>query len=237
MKKFIITFFTIVIVIFGIIMLRGMYLMTKVNSQPSSYIPEYKYVENLNGIGCLKIGMTSSEAKKALDSTYHSHEKKLSAIDKYAKIFKLVKPYREDTPLEYYPNYREYRTSLILAEDFIVDDIELYFWEDTLYRIHLHDARGDTKQIGDGLVIKYGDGLGHNKNEGYYEDQYHRWGNNNCITTYVGKTTSSSEGPRYFYDVEVITKDLDLPSKIKSYLETADSLWTVKRNAEKYKNL
>ena len=74
MKKFIITIFTIAIVILAIIILRGLFIMHKVNNQPSSYTPEYKYVENLNGLGCLKIGMTTSEVEKALDDMYLTYK-------------------------------------------------------------------------------------------------------------------------------------------------------------------
>ena len=246
MKKFIITAITIVIVVFAIALFRGMFLMNKVNNQPLSYTPKYKYVENLNGIGRLKIGMTSSEVKRRLDSVYLDHhglinKKRLSVVDsigiKYAKIFELVKPYKEEMPLEYYPNYREYRAQLILSEDFIVNEVELYFWSDTLYRIHFPNSKFETKQVGEGLLYKYGDGIGHNKKDGNNEDQLHRWGNDRCIVTYIGKTTYYSDGPRWFHDVEVITQDLNLTDKIETYLDNAEDAWQSEKNAAKYKNL
>lgn len=241
MKKLIISAIIVVTVAFAIITLRGMFIISKVSEQPASY----KYVENLNGIGCLKIGMTSSEVKIALDSMYNSYNNYLKShvdyIDgvrvKRKELLKLVKPYSDETPLENIPNYREYEATLIFSEDFAIDRIKTYFWSDTLYRIHVPNSQYKTKQVGEGLLFKYGDGIGHNRKDGNNEDQLHRWGNDKCIVTYTGRTTYYSDGPRWFYDVEVITTDLNLPSEVKAYLQAADSLWQAERDAAKYKNL
>lgn len=252
MKKFIVTFFTIVIVIFAFIMLRGMYLMNKVNSQPSSYIPKYKYVENLNGIGCLKIGMTSSEAGKALDSLYIAYsgylKKNFNNID-YVKIkrnemLKQVEPLSYKAPSSYTPNHTEYEVTLIISEDLAINEVKAYFWADTLYRIHIPNSLTKADEVGEGLITKYGDGVGYNKKTNDTKDQLHRWGNDNCLITYRGKTTYSLNNQGFptgvaswFHEVEIIKNKPDLITKIENYLHKADSLWQSERNAAKYKNL
>ena len=252
MKKFIITFFAIVIVIFAVIMLRGMFLMHKVNNLPSSYIPEYKYVENLNGIGCLEIGMTSSEAKKALDSLYGAYKSYLknnfNSIDyvriKKNEMLKQAEPLSYKAPLSYTPSHHTYEATLIFSEDFAIDKVQAYFWNDTLYRIHIPNSLTKADEVGEGLITKYGDGVGYNKKTNDTKDQLHRWGNDNCLITYRGKTTYSLNNQGFptgvaswFHEVEIIKNKPDLITKIENYLHKADSLWQSERNAAKYKNL
>lgn len=248
MKKFIITAITIVIVAFFIITLRGIYIMSKVSDQPATY----KYVENLNGIGCLKIGMTREEVKKALDSlysAYSSHLKKnYNRIDyvtiKRTEMLKQVEPLSYKAPSSYVPNHTEYEVTLIFSEDFATDRVKAYFWNDTLYRIHIPNSLTKAQEIGEGLITKYGSGIGYYDKNSNTEDQLHRWGNDYCLTTYRGKTTYNlnSQGlpsgvASWFHEVEITKNDLNLTQKIETYLHQADSLWQVERNATKYKNL
>lgn len=248
MKKFIIAVITIVIVAFAIITLRGMYLAHKVNSQTSSYTPQYKYVENLNGIGCLQIGMTSSEANKALDSLYLAYSTYLrnnyNSIDyvsiKRNEMLKKVDPLSYKAPSSYTPNHTEYDVKLIFSEDFAIDRVRVYFWADTLYRIHIPNSITKAQEIGKGLITKYGEGIGYYNKTSDTEDQLHRWGNDNCLITYRGKTTYNlnSQGiasgvASWFHEVEIINNDLNLTKVIENYLHQADSLWQV----DKYKNL
>lgn len=245
MKKLIITAITIVIVVSAIALFRGMFLMHKVNNQPSSYTPKYKYIENLNGLGCLKIGMTTSEVQKALDDMYLTYKdflkKNYNSIDFVSiernKMLNKLEPSSYKAPSAYIPNHTEYEVTLIFSENFAADRIQAYFWKDTLYRIYIPNYRPSTKEIGEGLIYKYGEGVGHSKKDGMYEDQLHRWGNEKCLVTYTGRTIKHSEGPRYFYNIEVITQNHSLTDEIETYLDKADSLWQTERDAKKYKGL
>lgn len=234
MKKIIIGLIALVVILFAVISFRGMLMQS---SQKTS-TPQYKFVENLNGIGCLKIGMTTSEAHKALDSLYLSHKRDVYYYIDRDEVLKLAKPLFEDeAPVEYHPNHKKYDATLILSKDLVVESIDLYFWADTLYRIVIPNSLSKTKTIGDGLVFKYGEGLGHNQQNGIYENQLHKWGNDRCLVTYIGRTEESDRGPTFFYNIEVITSDSELEYTVKKYLDKADSLWVADRNAKLYKDL
>ena len=247
MKKLIITAITILIAVFAFITIRGWFIIPKV-SEPAPY----KYVENLNGIGCLTIGMTSSEAKKALDSVYSVYsnylKKNFNRIDyvtiKRNEMLKKVEPLSYKAPSSYIPNHTEYEVTLIFSEDLATDRVKTYFWNDTLYRIHIPNSLSKAQEIGEGLIIKYGDGIGYYDKTSDTEDQLHRWGNDHCLATYRGKTTYNlnSQGlasgvASWFHEVEIIKNDLNFTQKIENYLQQADSLWQVEKNAAKYKNL
>ena len=244
MKKLIIALIALVVILFAVISFRGM--LTE-SSQTTS-IPQYKFVENLNGIGCLRIGMTSSEAKKVLDSLYSAYssylKKNYNSIDyvriKRNEMLKRVEPLSYKAPSSYTPNHTEYEVTLIFSEDFAVERVKAYFWSDTLYRIHVPNSVIQANEIGEGLITKYGDGIGYYDKNINIEDQLHRWGNDHCIVTYRGKTTYNlnSQGlasgvASWYHEVEIIKNDLDLTQKIENYLHQADSLWQVDR----YKNI
>lgn len=252
MKRYI----KVVIAILGILLLAHLsvtvVMVKKATENPTSEQVPYNYVENLNGIGCLRIGMTISEAKKALDSLYLSYgdylRKNYNRIDyvriKRNEMLKQVEPLFYKAPSAYTPNHKEYEVTLIFSEDFAVDEIKAYFWADTLYRIHIPNSIIGAQDIGKGLLKKYGEGIGYYNQTRDTEDQLYRWGNDNVIATYRGKTTYNlnSQGiasgvASWFHEVEIIKNDLELTEKIEDYLNQADSLWQAKKDAERYKNL
>lgn len=244
MKKLIIALISLIVILFAVIAFRGMLM----ESSQTTLKPPYKVVENLNGIGCLKIGMTSSEARKALDSLYSAYSSYLknnfNRIDfvsiKRNEMLQRVEPLSYKAPSSYTPNHTVYEVILIFSEDFAVEKVKAYFWSDTLYRIHIPNSVIQAHEIGEGLITKYGDGIGFYDKNSKTEDQLHRWGNDHCITTYRGNTTYNlnSQGlasgvASWFHEVEIIKNDLDLTQKIENYLHQADSLWQVDR----YKNI
>lgn len=249
MKRFVKKLMTVLaLVILAYIIIRCINHAEK----PSIEQAPYKYVENLNGIGCLRIGMTISEAKKALDSLYLTYgdylRKNYNSIDyvsiKRNEMLKQVEPLFYKAPSAYTPNHKEYEVTLIFSEDFAEDRIKAYFWADTLYRIHIPNSIIRAQDIGKGLLKKYGEGIGYYNKTRDTEDQLHRWGNDNVIATYRGETTYNlnSQGiasgvASWFHEVEIIKNDLELTEKIEDYLNQADSLWQVERDAAKYKNL
>lgn len=243
MKKLIIAAIVLIVAIAAVVSFRGMQMSSQIAPKPT-----YQVVEDLNGIGCLRIGMTSSEAKKVLDSLYSAYssylKKNYNSIDyvriKRNEMLKLVEPLSYKAPSSYTPNHTEYEVTLIFSEDFAVERVKAYFWSDTLYRIHVPNSVIQANEIGEGLITKYGDGIGYYDKNSNTEDQVHRWGNDHCIATYRGKTTYNlnSQGlasgvASWFHEVEIIKNDLDLTQKIENYLHQADSLWQVDR----YKNI
>lgn len=247
MKKLIIAIIiiiTLVTILFAVISFRGILM----EPTPTTVKPSYKVVENLNGIGCLKIGMTTSEVKKALDSLYSAYgwylKKNFNSIDfvtiKRNEMLKRVEPLSYEAPSSYTPNHIEYEVILIFSEDLAADRIKAYFYADTLYRIHIPNTISKAQEIGEGLITKYGEGIGYHDKNSNTEAQLHRWGNDDCLATYRGETTYNlnSQGlasgvASWFHEVEIIKNDLHLTKKIENYLHHADSLW----QADRYKNL
>ena len=167
-------------------------------------------------------------------------KKNFNSIDyvtiKRNEMLMRVEPLSYKAPSSYTPNHAEYEVTLIFSEDLAVDGIKAYFWADTLYRIHIPNSITKSQEIGEGLIMKYGDGIGYYDKNSNTEDQLHRWGNDNCIATYRGKNTYNlnSQGlasgvASWFHEVEIIKNDLNLMQGIENYLHQADSLWQVDR--------
>lgn len=244
MKKLRIAIAALTVILFAVIAFRGMLM----ESSQTTLKPSYKVVENLNGLGCLQIGMTTNEAKKSLDSLYSAYsrylKKNFNSIDyvtiKRNEMFKRVEPLSYKAPSSYTPNHTEYEVILIFSEDLAVDRIKAYFYADTLYRIHIPNSSSKAREVGEGLITKYGEGIGYYDKSSNIEAQLHKWGNKNCLATYNGKTTYNlnSQGlasgvASWFHEVEIIKNDIYLTRTIENYLHQADSLWQVDR----YKDL
>ena len=235
MKKFIIA----LLVIFGVFAAFAVLYYRSITESPKYDAPEYAIAESLKGIGCIRLGETRKEVAAALDSCYLAYrpylKKHYNNIDfvtvERNKMLKYVGPWSTDTPDTYNKEYRRYHATLIISEQLALDNINLYFWRDTLQKIRIgNDLR--AKDIAEAMIWKYGKGQGHYKKTATEEDQLHKWGNDKCVAVYQGniKYTLNGQGlangvSSWYQVIEMALNDYKMQQRIDEYLHQADSLW------------
>lgn len=237
---------TIAGVIIGIIVIAFFLIKVSVNI-PANQTLSYTFAEGLNGLGCIKLGSSVDKVKQSLDSNYLNYRDVISrnrgSIDgvKISRntMLQYKGPSSIDTPDKYNTDYRRYHATIILSEDLAVGNVELYFWRDTLHRISLLNHPG-TDDIGEAMIYRYGEGVGHKLKTASRTEQEHNWGNDLCTATYIGYITYrlNSQGiasgiDRWFHRIDITLRNERMNYDIKQYLERADSLY---RN-DRYKNI
>lgn len=235
-----------IIAIISIVVIAYFLINASVNI-PANQTPSYTFAEGLNGLGCIKLGSSVDKVKQSLDSNYLNYRdvirRNRGSID-YVKISRNTMlqykgPSSIDTPDKYNTDYRRYHATIILSEELAVENVELYFWRDTLHRISLLNHLG-TDDIGEAMIYRYGEGAGHKLKTASRTEQEHNWGNDLCTATYIGNITYrlNSQGiasgiDRWFHRIDITLRNERMNYDIKQYLERADSLY---RN-DKYKNI
>lgn len=209
--------------------------------------PTYAYAEDLKGLGPIKMGSSLDEVTQVLDSNYLNYHdvirKNGGSIDFVSvsrnKMLQYVGPSLIDTPDTYNTDYRRYRATLIISERLAVEDVELYFWHDTLHKITLLNRIG-TDEVGEGLIHKYGEGVGPKKKTSSRIEEVHRWGNDLCVATYVRDITYTlnsqclaSGVQSWFRRIDITLSDERMNKKIENYLNHADSL----HHADRYSGI
>lgn len=201
--------------------------------------PDYAIVANLNGLGCIRLGETHDQVAAALDSCYIAYRKLRSSYDmidharvKRDNMLKYVGPQYGDTPDKYNKDYRRYHATLIISEELAANQVELYFWRDTLQKIVLNNGITNTRDFAEAMIWKYGSGKGYHNKKAGIESQLHKWGSDRCVATYQGKTEYilNSEGlangvRSWYHFIEIKLNDTDMQRRIDAYLHEADSLW------------
>ena len=230
-----------ILIIFGVVVaFMALHFREPVSpSEPEAL--EYKITESLKGIGCIRLGESAKEVAAALDSCYMEYKPYLKShanrID-YVSIqrnamLKYVGPWSTDTPDTYNKDYRRYYATVIISEQLATDNVELYFWRDTLQKIRIGNNNTKAKDIAEAMIWKYGKGEGYYRKTSNEEDHLHKWGNDRCVATYHGKIeyTLNREGlangvRSWYHSIEIMLNDTHMQRRINKYLHEADSLWT-----------
>ena len=221
-------------VIYGaaVIMLVLLFVIKSKRNDEDKNNPPYTYVENVTGLGCLKIGSTISEVKAAIDSNYHStgHRKESSVLQQHDFIYEC------DAPAEYLEEYKKYKASIYLSEDNKIKDIELKFFRDSLFSVALLNTNMDADDVGKAFILKYGKGKGFCRKTADSLDEYHCWGNEICKISFAKqiKYSLNSQGIANsvysrFCTFIVEKNDPELDIRIEQYLKEAEKSWNVKQ--------
>lgn len=207
----------------------------------------YTLVEELNGLGCIKLGESINNVRQSLDSNYLNYQdviRKNRGRIKHVTIsrnrmLQYKGPSTIDIPDKYNTDYCRYHATIIISEELAVENVELYFWRDTLHRISLLNRIG-TNEIGEAMIYKYGEGEGPKLKTASRSEESHNWGNDFCIASYISNITYqlNSQGlasgiESWFHRIDITLRDHSMNKEITRYLEQSDSLY---RN-DKYKNI
>lgn len=213
----------------------------------TSNVEPYAYAEELDGIGCLRLGDSYKDVKAALDSNYLNYRDvirknhgSINFVDiNRNKMIYYKGPSPIETPDKYNTDYKKYEATLIISEELAVKEVELYFWHDTLHKISFLNRIG-TDEVAEALIYKYGEGAGPKKKTGSRTEEVHIWGNDLCVATYVGNITYSlnSQGlasgvQSWFHRIDITLSEERMNNEITRYLEHADSLY----QASKYNGI
>ena len=194
---------------------------------------DYKQVDNLVGIGCIRIGESVAQVTAAIDSMYSQHKSMLNhEYIKKQDMINYVGPKTFDIPDKYNEYYRRYHATVVISETLIAEEVELFFWRDTLHMIKLSNSNPQTREVAQGMIWKYGNGEGYCEKSATKAKELHKWGNETCVATYKGETTYilNNDGlacgiDRWYHNIEIKLNDLNVDKRIDNYLHEADSLW------------
>lgn len=178
----------------------------------------YAYVEQLKGLGCLTLGETSVQVHAGLSKNYRDY-----------KFY--IKEEKGD--------HNHYIARMAISKDLIIDNVHLYFWKDTLYKIEMTN-NNKTREIGEALVMKYGAGEGYQRKTASKNYQYHRWGNDFCTASYKGHVDYrlNDQGipcavDRMFQNLSIELRNKQLHQRINEHIHYIDSIALARR----YQNL
>lgn len=188
----------------------------------------------------MQIGDSREDVAKALDSCYLAYQSylqnHLQSIDHTTItrgcMLRYAGPSSTDTPDQFNKDYRRYYATLIISEELATDKVELYFWRDTLHKIHVSNSDSKTRDIAKAMIYRYGDGEGFYNKTADRENQRHIWGNDRVIAQYKGdiryclnNSGIVSSIDRMFQDITITLNNPDMSRRIDEYLHEADSLW------------
>ena len=194
---------------------------------------EYKLTPELLGLGCIRLGSSFQEVSQSIDSSYMVNKTLLdSKYIRKSEMLENSKLMYSKIPQKYTSEYRCYQATLVISDDLIIENAQLYFWRDTLHRIWISNSNACAGDVGNALVWKYGTGEGYYSKTNNRESQQHLWGNDFCIANYksdvsyiIGDNGLAKGVGKWFREVDIRLNNPSIEQRIANYLNRADSLW------------